>query len=149
MVGWGGRRVRARGLREMAKITKPCRPGPLTGRFSRHALRLVFDCLILPETWGKMPTEPAGWKPALHPVPTPAPFPFLRSCVSALRFRLPPWPAKIEQKRLALSRRFRQRWRPQHDAGTMVVSACGQPRMLRTNERDPNRPADIAMRPAT
>src|SRR6267143_4838435 len=34
----GGRRVRARGLREMAKITKPCRPGLLTGRFLKHAL---------------------------------------------------------------------------------------------------------------
>jgi hypothetical protein len=34
----GGRRVRARGLREMAKITKPCRPDPLTGPFLKHAL---------------------------------------------------------------------------------------------------------------
>src|SRR6266849_2279947 len=34
----GGRRVRARGLREMAKILKPCRPGPLTGRFLKHVL---------------------------------------------------------------------------------------------------------------
>ncbi len=32
------RRVRARGLQEMAKITKPCRPGPLTGRLSKQAL---------------------------------------------------------------------------------------------------------------
>jgi hypothetical protein len=37
----GGRRVRARGLREMAKITKPCRPGPLTGRFLKHALSRI------------------------------------------------------------------------------------------------------------
>ena len=80
---------------------------------------------------------------------TLAPFPFLHFCVSALRFRRPPWPTKIEQKRLALRRCFRQRWPPRHRAGTMVVSACCQPRMLRTNERDPNRPADIAMRPAT
>ncbi len=36
----GGRRVRARGLRELAKIPRPCRPGPLTGRFLKHALRL-------------------------------------------------------------------------------------------------------------
>src|SRR6266702_1342463 len=25
---------------------------------------------LIPETWGRMPTEPAGWKPALHPAPT-------------------------------------------------------------------------------
>jgi hypothetical protein len=32
------RRVRARGLQETAKISTPCRPGPLTGRFFKHAL---------------------------------------------------------------------------------------------------------------
>src|SRR6266700_907730 len=26
---------------------------------------LVFDCVIVAETWGRMPPEPAGWKPAL------------------------------------------------------------------------------------
>src|SRR5258708_3810114 len=45
----GGRRVRARGLLEMAKITKPCRPGPLTGRFLKQALsfRLLAAAGIL------------------------------------------------------------------------------------------------------
>jgi hypothetical protein len=32
------RRVRARGLQEMARISTPCRPGPLTGRFFIHSL---------------------------------------------------------------------------------------------------------------
>src|SRR5438445_8132201 len=34
----GGRRERARGLQQMAKILKPCRPGPLTGRFLKYAV---------------------------------------------------------------------------------------------------------------
>ena len=33
------RRVRARGLQERMRFRHPCRPGPLTGRFSKHALR--------------------------------------------------------------------------------------------------------------
>ncbi len=33
------RRVRARGLQETMRFRHPCRPGPLTGRFSKHALR--------------------------------------------------------------------------------------------------------------
>jgi len=33
------RRVRARGLQEMAKITKTCRPGPLTGRLPKQVLK--------------------------------------------------------------------------------------------------------------
>ena len=33
------RRVRARGLQEMARIPQTCRPGPPTGRFLKHALR--------------------------------------------------------------------------------------------------------------
>src|SRR2546428_12092140 len=32
-------RVRARGLQETMRFRHPCRPGPLTGRFSKHALR--------------------------------------------------------------------------------------------------------------
>ncbi len=33
------RRVRARGLQETMRFRHPCRPGPPTGRFSKHALR--------------------------------------------------------------------------------------------------------------
>jgi len=44
----GGRRVRARGLREMAKILKPCRPGPLSGRVFKHALKLVAGVGVAP-----------------------------------------------------------------------------------------------------
>src|SRR5712692_3050485 len=33
------RRVGARGLQETMRFRHPCRPGPLTGRFSKHALR--------------------------------------------------------------------------------------------------------------
>ena len=33
------RRVRARGLQETAEIALGCRPGPLTGRISKQALR--------------------------------------------------------------------------------------------------------------
>ncbi len=29
----------------------------------------MFDYLGIPESWGRMPQEPAGWKPALQPVP--------------------------------------------------------------------------------
>jgi hypothetical protein len=35
------RRVRARGLRETPKIPILCRPGPLTGRIFRQALRFI------------------------------------------------------------------------------------------------------------
>src|SRR5260370_13344000 len=44
----GGRRVRARGLLEMAKITKRCRPGPLTGRFLNHALSQIMRVAPFP-----------------------------------------------------------------------------------------------------
>src|SRR5258708_38015719 len=39
------RRVRARGLQETMRFRHPCRPGPLTGRFSKHALRIAV-CLL-------------------------------------------------------------------------------------------------------
>src|SRR5713101_2785738 len=50
------RRVRARGLREMAKIPKPCRPGPLTGRFLKHALRQLHPIMAndTPERFARL-----------------------------------------------------------------------------------------------
>src|SRR5438445_804337 len=41
------RRVRARGLQETMRFRLPCRPGPLTGRFSKHALRIAACFLPL------------------------------------------------------------------------------------------------------
>ena len=40
---------------------------PVTAASSRE---LMFARLIIPETSGRMPEEPAGWKPALHPEPS-------------------------------------------------------------------------------
>src|SRR5713101_4190396 len=37
------RRVRARGLQETMRFRRPCRPGPLTGRFSKHGLRACLE----------------------------------------------------------------------------------------------------------
>src|SRR5713101_7543409 len=53
------RRVRARGLQEMAKITKPCRPGPLTGRLSKQAL----DAHLASMTRGACHTRGNGARP--------------------------------------------------------------------------------------
>src|SRR5258708_18141086 len=39
------RRVRARGVQETMRFRHLCRPGPLTGRFSKHALRIAV-CLL-------------------------------------------------------------------------------------------------------
>jgi len=40
---------------------------PVAAASSRE---LMFARLIIAETSGRMPEEPAGWKPALHPVPS-------------------------------------------------------------------------------
>src|SRR5216683_145909 len=48
--------------REMAKIPRPCRPGPLTGRFLKHALRLgelLASVLSLNRLYG-IPAVPSG-----------------------------------------------------------------------------------------
>ena len=65
MAGRSGRRVRARGLRETAKITKPCRPGPLTGRFFKHALRLCSIASSLQKLGAGCPQNRQAETPAL------------------------------------------------------------------------------------
>src|SRR5438309_535995 len=52
------RRVRARGLQETMRFRLPCRPGPLTGRFSKHALRIAACFLpLLLAGWSALAAE--------------------------------------------------------------------------------------------
>src|SRR5713226_9152659 len=67
----GGRRVRARGLLEMAKIPRPCRPGPLTGRFLKHALRLggLLASVLAQDRLYGISAVPSGLGPLARPNP--------------------------------------------------------------------------------